>query len=202
MAGRSNVCVDMFFALQSISDCHPCQSIPLLCPNGPRGRRRGAEERVNRAFQRQQTRLDVEPAGEPGQPAGGSDHPMARRNDRHRISAVCRADRAHGARAARSASRSARRIAFLRTGSSATRSTPCVETPSRPDPASTRTPSARPAKYSSSWRSVSTSTGCRSSSASMFSRTRPGRSFSHRIAASPSSVATSVSLPTGESTVL
>ena len=54
-----------------------------------------------RAFQGQQARLDVEPAGEPGELAGGSDHPMARRDDRDGISAVGRADRPHGVGTAR-----------------------------------------------------------------------------------------------------
>src|SRR5581483_6034445 len=59
-----------------------------------------------------------------------------------------------------------------------------------------------PAKYSPSWRAVSTSTGCRSSSINSPRRTRLGQSFCHKIAARPLSLATSFSLPTGESIIL
>jgi hypothetical protein len=38
--------------------------------------------------------FDVKPAGKSRERARGSDHPMARRNDRHRVSAVCRTDSA------------------------------------------------------------------------------------------------------------
>ena len=113
------------------------------------------------------------------------------------ISAVRRADGARGARDARSVARSARRNASLRTEWSSARSIPCVETPCRTGRASSRSAAARPRSTPRAGARPRRAPDARSSSASMFSRTRPGRSFSHRIAASPSSVATSVSRADG-----
>ena len=70
--------------------------------------RRSGESTVGpRSFQREQIRLHIQATGEPRELACESNHSMARRNDRHRVSAVCRADGAYRSGGCQSASRSA-----------------------------------------------------------------------------------------------
>src|SRR5579883_704912 len=67
---------------------------------GSQPSRRLMDLRGARAFETQQERLGVEPARKACQLAVGSDHAMARRDDRDRVLAVGSTHRAHRARAA------------------------------------------------------------------------------------------------------
>ena len=155
----------------------------------------------HRAFEREQEPLVVDAAAVAGEAVVAADHTVTRHDDRDRVAAVRLTDGAHRVRSADRARdlAVARRLAVG--NRRAARSTPRAGT-SVPSGASASSNSRRvPAKYSSSWRTVSAITpyGARTRRVASTSR-RPSTLRTRARQRRSRSSATSVSVPTGVGT--